>query len=225
MIRTAEFGSPASLSNHHLVSQRMGRDSNPRWTLAHSGFQDRRLRPLGHPSRYPYSYGLLPCSFGRAQTYHAAKAASRFPTVPSYAGLLAEKGCEARCDTSAKRPAIPKAKPHSTNGLPKGVPFYGTHGKTLPARRPDMENASRTTKTSTGVCGGTAEARERLRQPLTELRQQGGSRLRRDMGEEGIVKKWERTPPLFDAHCQDRPGPFAPAHAIVASRSLRKSAD
>ena len=30
----------------------MGRDSNPRWTLAHSGFQDRRLRPLGHPSKY-----------------------------------------------------------------------------------------------------------------------------------------------------------------------------
>ena len=29
---------------------RMGRDSNPRWTFAHSGFQDRRLRPLGHPS-------------------------------------------------------------------------------------------------------------------------------------------------------------------------------
>ena len=33
-------------------SKRMGRDSNPRWTLAHSGFQDRRLRPLGHPSKY-----------------------------------------------------------------------------------------------------------------------------------------------------------------------------
>lgn len=30
--------------------KRMGRDSNPWWTHAHSGFQDRRLRPLGHPS-------------------------------------------------------------------------------------------------------------------------------------------------------------------------------
>ncbi len=30
---------------------RRGRDSNPRWASAHSGFQDRRLRPLGHLSR------------------------------------------------------------------------------------------------------------------------------------------------------------------------------
>ena len=29
----------------------MGRDSNPRWTHAHSSFQDCRLRPLGHPSK------------------------------------------------------------------------------------------------------------------------------------------------------------------------------
>lgn len=34
-----------------LVSEkRMGEDSNPRRTFALSGFQDRRLRPLGHPS-------------------------------------------------------------------------------------------------------------------------------------------------------------------------------
>lgn len=31
--------------------KRMGRDSNPRWDFSHSGFQDRRLRPLGHPSK------------------------------------------------------------------------------------------------------------------------------------------------------------------------------
>ena len=40
----------------------MGRDSNPWWTLAHSGFQDRRLRPLGHPSidwQDPTNVGLL----------------------------------------------------------------------------------------------------------------------------------------------------------------------
>ena len=29
---------------------RMGWDSNPRWTRAHAGFQDRCLKPLGHPS-------------------------------------------------------------------------------------------------------------------------------------------------------------------------------
>jgi hypothetical protein len=28
----------------------MGWDSNPRWTCAHAGFQDRCLKPLGHPS-------------------------------------------------------------------------------------------------------------------------------------------------------------------------------
>src|ERR1041385_6249046 len=29
---------------------RRGRDSNPRWRLSHNGFQDRRDRPLCHPS-------------------------------------------------------------------------------------------------------------------------------------------------------------------------------
>ena len=29
---------------------RRERDSNPRYGFPHSGFQDRRLRPLGHPS-------------------------------------------------------------------------------------------------------------------------------------------------------------------------------
>ena len=30
----------------------MGRDSNPRWGLTHAGFQDRCLKPLGHPSNH-----------------------------------------------------------------------------------------------------------------------------------------------------------------------------
>ena len=30
----------------------MGWDSNPRWTCAHAGFQDRCLKPLGHPSNF-----------------------------------------------------------------------------------------------------------------------------------------------------------------------------
>src|SRR5215218_611063 len=29
---------------------RMGWDSNPRWACTHGGFQDRCLKPLGHPS-------------------------------------------------------------------------------------------------------------------------------------------------------------------------------
>ena len=33
-----------------LYSWRMGRDSNPRWSCPHNGFQDRRNRPLCHPS-------------------------------------------------------------------------------------------------------------------------------------------------------------------------------
>ena len=28
----------------------MGWDSNPRWACTHAGFQDRCLKPLGHPS-------------------------------------------------------------------------------------------------------------------------------------------------------------------------------
>ena len=32
---------------------RMGRDSNPRWTCAHAGFQDRCIQPLCHPSGRP----------------------------------------------------------------------------------------------------------------------------------------------------------------------------
>ena len=34
----------------HLVAWRREWDSNPRWTCAHAGFQDRCLKPLGHPS-------------------------------------------------------------------------------------------------------------------------------------------------------------------------------
>jgi hypothetical protein len=29
---------------------RTGWDSNPRWAFTHGGFQDRCLKPLGHPS-------------------------------------------------------------------------------------------------------------------------------------------------------------------------------
>src|SRR6267378_1012334 len=33
---------------------RRGRDSNPRWLLHHNGFQDRRDRPLCHPSDFGF---------------------------------------------------------------------------------------------------------------------------------------------------------------------------
>lgn len=45
----SDFG--AKLEKSSFVSiRRREWDSNPRWGLPHSGFQDRRLRPLGHPS-------------------------------------------------------------------------------------------------------------------------------------------------------------------------------
>ena len=46
-----------SLRNNQRVQQltreawRRGWDSNPRWACTHGGFQDRCLKPLGHPSR------------------------------------------------------------------------------------------------------------------------------------------------------------------------------
>ncbi len=39
--------------------ERMGRDSNPRWSFPHSGFQDHRLRPLGHPSKSALCHSTL----------------------------------------------------------------------------------------------------------------------------------------------------------------------
>ena len=36
----------------------MGRDSNPRWSCPHNGFQDRRNRPLCHPSETVFFAGL-----------------------------------------------------------------------------------------------------------------------------------------------------------------------
>ena len=34
-----------------IGNRRMGWDSNPRYAYTHGGFQDRCLKPLGHPSR------------------------------------------------------------------------------------------------------------------------------------------------------------------------------
>ena len=48
----ANFATSGTVTAERAEPQkkRMGEDSNPRWTFAHCGFQDRRLRPLGHPS-------------------------------------------------------------------------------------------------------------------------------------------------------------------------------
>src|ERR1041384_969448 len=41
----------------HFRGWRRGRDSNPRWPLSHNGFQDRRDRPLCHPSVWSWQGG------------------------------------------------------------------------------------------------------------------------------------------------------------------------
>jgi integrase len=46
------FSGEASHANTRQTRQRMGRDSNPWWTFAHYSFQDCRLKPLGHPSKF-----------------------------------------------------------------------------------------------------------------------------------------------------------------------------
>ena len=50
----AAIDSERQHGNRRIVSQidwRREWDSNPRWACAHAGFQDRCLKPLGHPSR------------------------------------------------------------------------------------------------------------------------------------------------------------------------------
>ena len=43
--------SHSSVHTHRSLSKwRRGRDSNPRYACTHNGFQDRRIRPLCHPS-------------------------------------------------------------------------------------------------------------------------------------------------------------------------------
>jgi hypothetical protein len=39
---------------------RKGWDSNPRWACTHGGFQDRCLKPLGHPSKLLILLAVLP---------------------------------------------------------------------------------------------------------------------------------------------------------------------
>ena len=47
---TGRWGDGGARRSRRAVAKRRGRDSNPRWTLAHAGFQDRCIQPLCHPS-------------------------------------------------------------------------------------------------------------------------------------------------------------------------------
>lgn len=50
LLQTLVAGSGVNSVPTQGLKWRMGWDSNPRWTHAHAGFQDRCLKPLGHPS-------------------------------------------------------------------------------------------------------------------------------------------------------------------------------
>ena len=54
----------------YLLLKRRERDSNPRWTYAHSCFQDSRLRPLGHPSGKGRAPELAPGNPSRAKGFY-----------------------------------------------------------------------------------------------------------------------------------------------------------
>jgi hypothetical protein len=59
---------------------RRGWDSNPRWTCAHAGFQDRCLKPLGHPSKFAVLE--LRISNLSRQPVRAQDLASTYPVRP-----------------------------------------------------------------------------------------------------------------------------------------------
>ena len=59
---------------------RRGWDSNPRWACTHGGFQDRCLKPLGHPSRRAR---LLPAA---SREFRLSKAANRLPSTRTCEG-------------------------------------------------------------------------------------------------------------------------------------------
>ncbi len=51
--KASPFRGKTRLAGQCIYPRRMGEDSNPRRAFTLSGFQDRRLRPLGHPSVTP----------------------------------------------------------------------------------------------------------------------------------------------------------------------------
>jgi hypothetical protein len=61
-VRLKGGGESARFSKSHEGIWRRGRDSNPRWSFPHAGFQDRSHQPLGHlsvPTVYPKVLRLM----------------------------------------------------------------------------------------------------------------------------------------------------------------------
>ena len=73
-----------------FILWRMGRDSNPRWSCPHNGFQDRRNRPLCHPSAAHHSFALDCADACLADSYarpSQSTAATTHPELHHTAGL------------------------------------------------------------------------------------------------------------------------------------------
>ena len=73
-------------------SWRKGRDSNPRWSHPHGGFQDRCLKPLGHPSKLGGTSTLLPWVGWPVNPQLLVRKATAAPLAertPLYSGCLA----------------------------------------------------------------------------------------------------------------------------------------
>jgi hypothetical protein len=58
--KAAAKDNPVQSMGYRLYNWRMRWDSNPRYACTYGGFQDRCLKPLGHPSRSSRNYAAIP---------------------------------------------------------------------------------------------------------------------------------------------------------------------
>ena len=92
---------------------RMGRDSNPRWSCPHNGFQDRRNRPLCHPSETFFRRSFKPTVLFAVRTWRCCSPLVR-----------ARLRCACLADSYA-RPSQSTALPPIRNFFP---PVFQTYG-------------------------------------------------------------------------------------------------
>ena len=133
----------------------MGRDSNPRWTLAHSGFQDRRLRPLGHPSETPISCRVIDDSWPFAICLLLLQVHPFVHPQAKSEAQWAHWWCTTQAQTKGSKVGKPKpTTPQKPRGLPAISPRRQGMGKkgTWPDRllRQGMPTIPRARPPSTG---------------------------------------------------------------------------
>ncbi len=88
----------------------MGRDSNPRWSCPHNGFQDRRIRPLCHPSETISTDGLSTYGFVRFSHLSVLLTTRSFSTSLCLSRRLV-------CKTAAIAPLCHPSETIFTDGL------------------------------------------------------------------------------------------------------------